>query len=45
MSQDNKNKNYIDIPLFYKSKKDNDVRILGEKFVENNKDKAKIIFN
>ena len=47
MSLDNENKNYIDINILYKTKKDNanEVRILGEKFVENNKDKAKIIFN
>ena len=47
MTQDNKNKNYIDISLFYKTKEDNanNVRILGTKFIENNKDKAKIIFN
>ena len=45
MLQDNEN--YIDIHILYKPKKDNanDVRILGKKFVENNKDKAKIIFN
>ena len=47
MSQNTENKKYIDISIFYKPKKDkaNYVRILGEKFVENNKDKAKIIFN
>ena len=47
MSQDTKNKKYIDILIFYKTKKDNanDVRILGKKFVKNNIDKAKIIFN
>ena len=47
MSQNTENKKYIDIPLFYKLKGNNanDVRILGEKFVENNKEKAKIIFN
>ena len=37
----------IDIHIIYKPKKDNKykTRIFGEKFVKNNKDKAKIIFN
>ena len=38
---------FTDIRIIYKPKKDkkSKVRIFGEKFVKNNKDKAKIIFN
>ena len=45
MSQDNENKKYIDIHILYKNKKDYTkyVRILGKKFVENNKNKANYI--
>ena len=37
----------IDIRIIYKPKKDNKykIRIFGKKFVKNNKDKAKIIYN
>ena len=47
MSQDNENEKFIDIRIFYKPKliDSNNIRIFGEKFVVNNEDKAKIIFN
>ena len=47
MSQYNEFKKYIDIRIFYKPKNQNSkyIQIFGKKFVKNNKDKAKIIFN
>ena len=47
MSQNMELKSFNDIRIIYKPKKDkkSKVRIFGEKFVKNNKDKAKIIFN
>ena len=47
MSQDNENEKFIDIRIYYKPKliDSNNIRIFGEKFVVNNEDKAKIIFN
>ena len=47
MSQYNEFKKYIDFRIFYKPKNQNSkyIQIFGKKFVKNNKDKAKIIFN
>ena len=47
MFKNQKVKNCTDIRIIYKQKNDNKdkVRLFGEKFVKNNKNKAKIIFN
>ena len=45
MSNANEKKNYQDILVQYKRNNKNEFRILGEKFVEKNKNNAKIILN
>jgi len=47
MSQKNSDEKNIGISIIYRPKIKNtkDVRIFGNKFVQNNKDKAKILFN